>query len=151
MAAYPLCTTVRCRVACASEILELGDHDTYRLALYRQPKQLYSLDPDMGTSYSFPMRIIAKRTLRQFWETHPDAEPSLQTWYKTVELAEWEMPADVKSYYASASILANNRVCFNIAGNKYRLIVKIEYQLRLVYIRFVGTHAEYDAIDVATV
>jgi mRNA interferase HigB len=97
------------------------------------------------------MRIIAKRTLRAFWEKHPDAEQPFQTWYRTVELAEWRRPADVKSYYGSASILANNRVCFNIAGNKYRLIVKIEYAFRIVYIRFVGTHAEYDAIDASRV
>ena len=97
------------------------------------------------------MRIIAKRTLREFWEQHPDAKQPLQTWYKTTELAEWDRPADVKSYYAHASILANNRVCFNIAGNTYRLIVKIEYPFRLVYVRFVGTHSEYDAIDAGTV
>jgi mRNA interferase HigB len=72
------------------------------------------------------MRIIAKRTLREFWEKHPAAEQPLQTWYTTAELAEWETPSDVKSYYGHASILANNRVCFNIAGNKYRLTVKIE-------------------------
>ena len=97
------------------------------------------------------MRIIAKRALREFWEKHPDAEQPLQTWYKTTELAEWETPSDVKAYYSHASILANNRVCFNIAGNKYRLIVKIEYKFSIVYIRFVGTHAEYDAVDTETV
>jgi mRNA interferase HigB len=97
------------------------------------------------------MRIIAKRTLREFWEMHPDAEQQLQTWYKTVEVAHWETPADVKAYYGNASILANNRVCFNIAGNKYRLVVKIEYKFHTVYIRFVGTHAEYDAIDAAKI
>ena len=97
------------------------------------------------------MPIIAKRTLREFWERHPDAEQPLQTWYKSTELAQWETPSDVKSDYGHASILANNRVCFNIAGNKYRLIVKIEYKFRIVYIRFVGTHAEYDAVDAETV
>ncbi len=97
------------------------------------------------------MRIIAKRVLREFWEHHPDAEQPLQTWYKTTELAQWGTPADVKSDYRHASILPNNRVCFNIAGNKYWLIVKIEYTFRIVYIRFVGTHAEYDAIDAATI
>lgn len=97
------------------------------------------------------MRIIAKRTLREFWEQHADAEQPLQTWYKTTELAQWETPSDVKSDYGHASILADNRVCFNIAGNKYRLIVKIEYKFRIVYIRFVGTHAEYDAVDAETV
>lgn len=97
------------------------------------------------------MRIIAKRTLRAFWEKHPDAKQPLLTWYKTTELAEWETPSDVKSYYGNASILANNRVCFNIAGNKYRLIVKNEYKFSVVYVRFVGTHTEYDSIDTGTV
>ncbi len=97
------------------------------------------------------MRIIAKRTLREFWNAYPDAQQLLQTWYQTVEDADWETPAGVKAYYGNASILADNRVCFNIAGNKYRLIVKIEYKFRTVYIRFVGTHAEYDAIDAAKV
>ncbi len=97
------------------------------------------------------MRIVAKRTLREFWETHPDAEQPLLTWYKMTERAAWQTPSDVKAYYGNASILANNRVCFNIAGNKYRLIVKIEYKFGLVYVRFVGTHAAYDAIDADTV
>lgn len=97
------------------------------------------------------MRIVAKRTLREFWETHPDAEQPLLTWYKTTERAAWHTPSDVKAYYGNASILANNRACFNIAGNKYRLIVKIEYKFGLVYVRFVGTHAAYDAIDADTV
>ena len=97
------------------------------------------------------MRIVAKRTLREFCETHPDAEQPLLTWYKTTERAAWQTPSDVKAYYGNASILANNRVCFNIAGNKYRLIVKIEYKFGLVYVRFVGTHAAYDAIDADTV
>jgi mRNA interferase HigB len=97
------------------------------------------------------MRIIAKRTLREFWEKYPDAEQPLLTWYKITELAQWETPSDVKAYYGHASILANNRVCFNIAGNKYRLIVKIEYKFSIVYVRFVGTHSEYDSIDAGTV
>ena len=101
--------------------------------------------------YDLSMRIIAKRTLREFWEKHPDAEQPLLTWYKTTELAEWTTPSDVKSYYRNASILANNRVCFNVAGNKYRLIVKIEYKFSVVYVRFVGTHAEYDRIDAGTI
>lgn len=111
----------------------------------------YQIDPSTGTSCIYLVRIIAKRPLREFWEHHPDAEQPLQTWYKTVELAQWETPADVKSDYRHTSILANNRVCFNIADNKYRLIVKIEYKFRIVYIRFAGTHAEYDVADAETV
>ena len=100
------------------------------------------------------MRIIAKRTLRQFWETHPrgvQAETPLKVWYSTVEAADWMSPADVKSTFGDASILKSSRVVFNIAGNKFRLIAHINYQYRVVYVRFVGTHAEYDAIDAETI
>lgn len=97
------------------------------------------------------MRIIAKKTLRQFWECHPDAEEPLLAWYREVEQEDWDTPAKVKAKYRSASIVANNRVVFNIKGNDYRLVVKINYSYRVVYIRFVGTHAEYDTIDVERV
>lgn len=93
------------------------------------------------------MRIIARRTLREFWESHPDAEGPLLAWYREVEKENWDTPAKVKERYASASIVGNNRVVFNIRGNAYRLIVAINYPYRVVYIRFVGTHAEYDRID----
>lgn len=100
------------------------------------------------------MRIIAKRTLRQFWETHPrgaEARTPLQVWYSTVEEKDWASPADVKATYGDASILKNNRVVFNIAGNKFRLVARINYPYRIVYIRFVGTHDEYDRTDVETI
>jgi mRNA interferase HigB len=100
------------------------------------------------------MRIIAKRALRQFWETHPrgsEAKTPLQVWYSTTESADWASPADVKANYGDASILKNSRVVFNIAGNKFRLIVRINYPYRVVYIRFVGTHDEYDRIDAETI
>jgi mRNA interferase HigB len=93
------------------------------------------------------MRIIARRTLREFWESHPDAEGPLLAWYREVEKEDWDTPAKVKEKYASASIVGNNRAVFNIKGNAYRLIVAINYPYRVVYIRFVGTHAEYDRID----
>ena len=93
------------------------------------------------------MRIIARRTLKVFWERHRDAEQPLRAWFKAAEAADWASPADVKAAYATASILRGNRVCFDIAGNRYRLIVRINYPYRVVYIRFVGTHAEYDRID----
>ncbi|HET7322568.1 MAG TPA: type II toxin-antitoxin system HigB family toxin [Longimicrobiaceae bacterium] len=96
------------------------------------------------------MRIIAKRTLRQFWDNHPrgaEAKVPLQVWHSTVEDADWATPADVKAMYGDASILKNGRVVFNIAGNKFRLVVRINYPYRVVYIRFVGTHEQYDAID----
>ncbi len=100
------------------------------------------------------MRVIAKRTLRRFWERHPRnaaARTPLQDWYARVAAADWATPADVKAQFADASILKEGRVVFNIGGNKYRLVVRINYPYRVVYIRFVGTHAEYDATDAATI
>jgi mRNA interferase HigB len=93
------------------------------------------------------MRVLAKKTLRKFWERHPDAEQPLLAWYREVEKADWSSPAAVKAKYASASILRNNRVVFNIRGNEYRLVVRVHDQLRIVYVRFVGTHEEYDRIN----
>ena len=93
------------------------------------------------------MRIIAKRTLREFWERHPDAKKPLLAWHQIVETAVWNGPGEVKSMFASASILRNDRVVFNIKGNAYRLVVHIPYRHRRVYIRFIGTHAEYNAIN----
>ena len=97
------------------------------------------------------MRIIAKKTLREFWERHADAQQSLQSWYADVQQADWKSTAEVKSMYRNVSFVANNRAVFNIKGNKYRVIVAIHYEYRIVYIRFVGTHAEYDTVDAATV
>lgn len=96
------------------------------------------------------MRIIARKTLKDFWDKHPDAEQPLRAWFKAAQAADWESPADVKAAYANASILRDNRVCFNVGGKKHRLIVRINYAYRVVYIRFVGTHAEYDRIDANT-
>jgi mRNA interferase HigB len=93
------------------------------------------------------VRIIAKRTLREFWEKHADCEEPLRIWYSQVEEADWRTPNDVKQDYASASILLDNRVVFNIKGNRYRLIVRINYDYGILWIRFVGTHAEYDKVD----
>lgn len=99
------------------------------------------------------MRVIAKRMLREFWEQsqYQDAEQPLKSWFKVATAADWASPAAVKADYGNASILADNRVCFNIGGNKYRLVVKINYPYRVVYIGFIGTHAEYDTLDVTTV
>jgi mRNA interferase HigB len=96
------------------------------------------------------MRVIAKRTLRRFWEMHPQgrgAKAGLESWYAEVTRADWSQPAMVKQQYRDASILKDGRVVFNIAGNKYRVVVWINYSYRVVYVRFVGTHAEYDGID----
>ena len=93
------------------------------------------------------MRIIAKRTLREFWERHSDARQPLLDWHKFVEQANFTAPADVKAMFSSASILPNDRVVFNIKGNTYRLVVHIPYHRGRVYVRFINTHAEYDKIN----
>ena len=97
------------------------------------------------------MRIIAKKTLRDFREIHPDSEQQLKSWYQETSKAGWEEPSQIKLAYPSASFLANNRVVFNIKGNHYRLIVKINYDYQMIWIRFVGTHAEYDKINAKTI
>ena len=93
------------------------------------------------------MRIIAKKTLREFWKRNPDAERPLRAWHKEVQTAEWETPADIKSAYPKASIIGDNRVVFRMKGKSYRLVVKVNYRSRIVFVRFAGTHAEYDRID----
>jgi mRNA interferase HigB len=96
------------------------------------------------------MRTIAQSTLREFWIKHPDAEEALQAWYDDAERTQWKTPTDIRATYPSASFLSNNRVVFNIRGNHYRLVVHIRYNTQIIYIRFVGTHAEYDRIDALT-
>ena len=93
------------------------------------------------------MRVIAKRTLLDFWKKHADSEQQLKAWYNEAEQAEWKSPNDIKKDYPSASILEDNRMVFNIKGNNYRLIVRINYKYGVVWIRFIGTHAEYDKVD----
>ncbi|MBE9007656.1 type II toxin-antitoxin system HigB family toxin [Fortiea sp. LEGE XX443] len=97
------------------------------------------------------MRIIARSTLREFWETHPDVEQPLKAWYDETSRADWNSPTDIKSTYRNASIIANNRVVFNIKGNDYRLIVYIRYDIKIIFIRFVGTHSDYDNVDATTI
>jgi mRNA interferase HigB len=86
--------------------------------------------------------------LREFWEIYPDSEQHLLSWYRETLKAEWNSPNEIKQAYASASILKNSRVIFNICGNKYRLVVEINFNRKWLFIRFVGTHKEYDKIDV---
>ena len=93
------------------------------------------------------MRIIAVSTLRNFWERHGDAEEPLKAWYQEARTANWATPHEIKAAYRHASVLGDNRIVFNVAGNKYRLIVKFNYAFGIGYIRFIGTHAEYDRID----
>ena len=97
------------------------------------------------------MHVIALRTLREFWTRHPPAEAPLRGWYAEASRADWRTPADIKSAHHTASFLANNRVVFNIKGNDYRLVVAVRYTSGILFIRFIGTHAQYDRIDPATI
>lgn len=100
------------------------------------------------------MRVIALSTLKSFWENNPaygDAREPVLAWYRHALNADWAKPTDAKRDFRNASILRDGRVAFNIAGNKYRLVVWINYAYRVVYIRFIGTHAQYDAIDAQTI
>lgn len=93
------------------------------------------------------MRVIAKKMLRDFWEKYADSEQQLKTWYKEASKANWSNPNEIKKEYAKASILKGGRVVFNIVGNKYRLVVDINYERQWIFIRFIGTHNEYDKIE----
>lgn len=93
------------------------------------------------------MRVIAKKILREFWKKHTDSEEQLKTWYKEASKAKWTNPRDIKKEYAKASILKGGRVVFNLYRNKYRLIVDINYNRQWVFIRFIGTHEDYDKVD----
>lgn len=97
------------------------------------------------------MRVIAIRTLREFWKRHPDAEDPVKAWHAEAKAASWLNPAEVKAHYPSASIVGDNRIIFNIGGNKYRLVVHFNYAIQIAYIKFIGPHGEYDKIDVETV
>lgn len=101
--------------------------------------------------FALYMRIIAVNTLKQFWEKHPLAEQSILAWYEEAEKAEWDNPNELKSHYRNASVLNDKRVVFNIHGNSFRLIVDIEYRLKIVFIVWFGTHKEYDKIDSKTI
>ena len=96
------------------------------------------------------MRIIARRTLREFWESstrYADAQAPLEAWHAEVFKETWKTPHDIKEKYRNASILKNGRVVFNVAGNKYRLVIDVDYEKQIAFIKFVGTHAQYDKID----
>ena len=93
------------------------------------------------------MRIIARKTLRAYWERHPDAEQPLRAWYGEVKGEDWDSPTRLRARYPTASILPGNRAVFRFKGGSYRLVVRVDYDKRIVFIRFIGTHAEYDRID----
>ena len=103
------------------------------------------------TPYTFYMRIISKKPLREFWIKYPDAEQPLKSWHGVVRSALWRSPAEVKVVFRNESLVGSNRVVFNIAGNKYRLVVFVKYSIQRVYVCFIGTHSEYDKIDVSEV
>lgn len=97
------------------------------------------------------MRIISVKYLRDFWVLHSDSEQPLKAWHEEAKGAHWKAPQDIKGRYRSASFVGNNRVVFNIKGNDYRLIAAVAYRFEAIYIKFIGTHAEYDRVDASTV
>ena len=97
------------------------------------------------------MHVISRRPLREFAKRHPDAESSLQAWFHEARQAHWSTTTDIKRQYGSASILKGSRVVFNLCGNKYRLVVRINYRAEVVFVRFIGTHADYDQINAETI
>ena len=97
------------------------------------------------------MNVVARRTLVAFWRKHPDAEGPLTAWFNATRAADWASPQDIKAAYRAADFVGDNRVVFNIGGNKYRLVVRVSYVYKQVLIKFIGTHADYDAADVGSV
>lgn len=105
----------------------------------------------MGSVYFKSMRIISINKLREFWQKHPQAEVALCAWYAQASRADWNNPEAIKRDYRHASFLPGNRVVFNIKGNDYRLVVAVHYNRRMMFVRFIGTHAEYNHIDATTI
>lgn len=97
------------------------------------------------------MRIISRKLLVEFWDDHPDAKQALEVWYREALAATWSSPQEIKQRYPKASILPRDRVVFDIKGNSYRLVVIVIYRFGTIYLRFVGTHAEYDKIEATTI
>src|SRR5574344_100236 len=96
-------------------------------------------------------RIFSKGILREFWAVHPDSEQYLKTWFDTPKNSNWKTPNEVKQTYANASILKDSRIVFNIKGNSYRLVAKFNFEKQWIFIRFIGTHAEYDRVNADTI
>lgn len=93
------------------------------------------------------MRVLSKKILREFWELYPDAENQIKSWYEETLKGDWTNPNFVKDEFPNSRLIANDRVIFNIKGNQYRLVVRVNYKYKMVYVRFIGTHEEYDKID----
>jgi mRNA interferase HigB len=102
-------------------------------------------------TYDWHMKIVSLKILKDFWERYPETEHHLKAWVDEVKHASWQQPADIKAKYRNASILKNRRIVFNIKGNEFRLIVAVAYRFSAVYIKFIGTHRQYDAIDAQTI
>lgn len=118
------------------------------------PEKCQNLITKLGNMITFVnkiMRVIAKSTLRDFWISHKDCEEQLKSWFDEAEKANWISPNEIKSEYPSASVLQGNRVVFNIKGNSYRMITKINYKYGIIWIRFIGTHGDYDKINAETI
>jgi len=97
------------------------------------------------------MRVIARRTLREFWVVHPSAEQPLKAWFSEATAGSWDSPQSIKDRYRHASFVGDNRVVFNIGGNKFRLITHVNYEFGIVYIKYVGTHADYNRVNPETI
>jgi len=112
-----------------------------------------TLAPAAGAGYLPGVRVVSRRTLREFWvqRGHQDSEQPLRAWFAEARRARWRTPADIKAAHRNASLVGSDRVVFNIGGNKYRLVVAVKYSAQIVFIRFVGTHADYDDIDAGEV
>lgn len=97
------------------------------------------------------MRIIARRTLREFWERNPDSETPLKVWFREIKNAGWKNFNELKAQFGNASVVGNDRVVFNIKGNTYRLVAAVDYEKQILWIRFIGNHKAYDKIDAKTI
>ncbi|SEK28543.1 type II toxin-antitoxin system HigB family toxin [Parapedobacter koreensis] len=97
------------------------------------------------------MRVIAVKKLKEYWEEYPQAEQALLSWYEEAGVAAWDNPNELKAQYRNASVLTDKQVVFNIHGNTYRLLVDIEYRLKIVFVVWFDTHKEYDKVDAKTV
>ncbi len=152
---YPLHLT---EVLASLDFYSIGVATHHTCALPTILQKLKSKVPNSRTFIIFARkqqklveRIFAKSTLRKYWEKHADVEQYLKTWYDTAMSCDWKDPNDVKNTYANASILKDSRVVFNIKGNSYRLVTKFNFEKQWIFIRFIGTHAEYDKIDANTI
>ena len=116
-----------------------------------KPLEIEEVDLQKPQAGEVLVQIIAKRTLRQFWERHARAEIPLRAWYSIVDRSEWQGPSDVKTIFGTTvDFIGDNRLIFDIGGNKYRLVVHVSYAYKRVLVKFIGTHAEYDKIDPET-